>query len=63
MDNALILHLVIEYGRQRWKHSRSNVLAERNRSARARKSNRKKANTAMQESERLYRHIERLLKS
>lgn len=57
-----ILALVVEYGRQRFHHGTSNLRAERNRSTRARKLNRKKANAAMHESERLYREIESRLK-
>jgi hypothetical protein len=58
-----ILGLVLEYGRQRFKHGVANIRADRNSSPRARKVNRKKSNTAMQEAERLYHEITAALRS
>jgi hypothetical protein len=68
IDPALILHLVIDYGHQQAKWARARALAERQRvlgkpTDRTRKLLRKKASDAVEESERVYRQIERLVKA
>jgi hypothetical protein len=68
LDRSLIGHLVIQYGREMRKFGRARALAERKRiggkpTDRTRKLLRNRGDAAIEESERLFRQIDRLLRN